>query len=552
MTKSVSLTMAPTSAHSPIYDSSLKRVLRRPATPLPVDVRNEMESRFKHDFSRVRIHADDDAASAAHGFRARAFTVGPHIHFAEGRFAAHSDDGRRLLTHELAHVVQQSRGGQPPSPGSARALELDAEHAATMASRDRGPIRVSGRSGVGIACQPESVGTHAESAPNAFHGIAIYPVVQDLLPHSAWSPPNQRLTTPDGSYVLHGSATPEWDGSKVLFYVAYSKRRGRSEIIVGPNDLARFLDGCREPHITGLNFWEIAAGNYFGLTGSSSEHQRLSAQAIYFAMQGDWGGYWRAWKDAQVAAFKDPGWWAYLLGGMAGGATAASRATAEADAAAGGGAAASPAAAGADAAAGGGAAASPAAAEADAATATPKAPPLPKQAPKATGKAAGRMESAPPGNKAASAKALAERQAARAASPPLPREQQEMARSLLEEHPNLSEKVAVDAAKGGARAAGKGGPGADVPLLNGGGREVSVHQSSSPFTADSIGSHLQQEAMQRGTTQVYLQINSGTREAFLKMLPEIRNAYLELRGVLVKIYGADGSVWWTGTFGGPK
>jgi ribosomal protein S11 len=90
--------------------------------------------------------------------------------------------------------------------------------------------------------------------------------------------------------------------------------------------------------------------------------------------------------------------------------------------------------------------------------------------------------------------------------------------------------------------------------LNGGGREVSVHQARSPFTADSIGSHLQQEAMQQGTTEIYLQINStgATREGFLKILPQIRNGYLELRGITVKIFGSDGSVWWNGVFGGPK
>ena len=167
-------------------------------------------------------------------------------------------------------------------------------------------------------------------------------------------------------------------------------------------------------------------------------------------------------------------------------------------------------------------------------------------------KVTGRTKPASPGSKEASAKAASEKEASQGRSASLPADQQAIADSLVSEHPRLNPKVAADAAKGGASAAGKGGAGADVPLLNGGGREVSVHQADSPFTGDSIGSHLQQEAMQRGTTEVYLQMNSGTREAFLKILPEIRKAYLELRGVFVKIFGADGSVWWSGTFGGPK
>ena len=170
--------------------------------------------------------------------------------------------------------------------------------------------------------------------------------------------------------------------------------------------------------------------------------------------------------------------------------------------------------------------------------------------PKQTHKASGRVESGGSGNKPASAKAAGVEEAAAAGSP-LTAEQQKIAQSLLAEHPHLHPTVAKDATKGSASVAGKGGAGADVPLLNGGGRELSVHQSSSPFTAESIGSHLQAKAMQSGTTEIYLQINSGSREGFLKMLPDIRNAYLELRGVSVKIYGPDGAVWWTGRFGGP-
>jgi hypothetical protein len=169
---------------------------------------------------------------------------------------------------------------------------------------------------------------------------------------------------------------------------------------------------------------------------------------------------------------------------------------------------------------------------------------LPAVAPQRTGRG---------GDRAASVKAVAEREAKQAPPTPLTTEQQQMAESLLKEHGTvLNPKVAAEATRGAARVAGKGGAGADVPLLAGGGREVSVHQATSPFTAASIGSHLQAEAMQKGTTEIYLQINSGSREAFLKLLPEIRNAYRELSGIFVKIFGKEGDVWWNGLFGGPK
>lgn len=69
-----------------------------------------MESRFGHDFSRVRVHADARADDAAASVGASAFTVGRSIAFRAGRYAPFVPAGRRLLAHELAHVVQQSGG----------------------------------------------------------------------------------------------------------------------------------------------------------------------------------------------------------------------------------------------------------------------------------------------------------------------------------------------------------------------------------------------------------------------------------------------------------
>ena len=84
----------------------VEQTLRTPGIPLPNPSRAYMEARFGHDFSRVRIHADGAAAAAASSVGARAFTVGAHVVFAHGaRFASPTD--RRLLAHELTHVVQQ-------------------------------------------------------------------------------------------------------------------------------------------------------------------------------------------------------------------------------------------------------------------------------------------------------------------------------------------------------------------------------------------------------------------------------------------------------------
>jgi len=67
-----------------------------------------MGQRFGHDFSQVRVHTGTAAEQSARDVNAHAYTVGHNIVFGSGRFAPGTHDGRRLLAHELTHVVQQS------------------------------------------------------------------------------------------------------------------------------------------------------------------------------------------------------------------------------------------------------------------------------------------------------------------------------------------------------------------------------------------------------------------------------------------------------------
>jgi hypothetical protein len=87
--------------------------------PLPAATRAFFEPRFGADFGHVRIHTDTRAAVAARSIHARAFTAGREIVFASGEFAPESNDGRRLLAHELTHVIQQT-GSQPRSDTPSR------------------------------------------------------------------------------------------------------------------------------------------------------------------------------------------------------------------------------------------------------------------------------------------------------------------------------------------------------------------------------------------------------------------------------------------------
>jgi Domain of unknown function (DUF4157) len=125
-------TVTPTEAPPIVHD-----VLRTPGHPLDGETRSFMETRFDHDFSQVRIHADSMAAHSAVEVHARAYTVGRDVVFAAGQFAPSTAQGRTLLAHELAHVTQQSSGAAPPilarahdphQPGSSRAVALSDLH----------------------------------------------------------------------------------------------------------------------------------------------------------------------------------------------------------------------------------------------------------------------------------------------------------------------------------------------------------------------------------------------------------------------------------------
>ena len=78
---------------------------------LPEPVRTFFQSRFGHDFRRVRVHTGSAAAEAAGAIQARAFTLGSDVFFGAGQFNPATKDGRRLLAHELTHVIQQKGGG---------------------------------------------------------------------------------------------------------------------------------------------------------------------------------------------------------------------------------------------------------------------------------------------------------------------------------------------------------------------------------------------------------------------------------------------------------
>lgn len=127
-------------------------VLRSPGRPLDAATRSYMEPRFGRDFGDVRVHSDSMAAESARAVGAHAYTVGSTIAFDDGEYRPGAESGRRLLAHELAHVVQQS---QTASPWLSRWVSCDStsftgmEFGAACPPREPGEVARS-RSGLSV------------------------------------------------------------------------------------------------------------------------------------------------------------------------------------------------------------------------------------------------------------------------------------------------------------------------------------------------------------------------------------------------------------------
>jgi hypothetical protein len=108
--------------------------LRSPGQTLDPQTKAFFEARFGQDFSGVRIHTGARAAQSARAVNALAYTVGRDIAFASDRFAPATAEGRRLLAHELTHVVQQ-HGNTAPAASRISSPGEPAEREAASAER---------------------------------------------------------------------------------------------------------------------------------------------------------------------------------------------------------------------------------------------------------------------------------------------------------------------------------------------------------------------------------------------------------------------------------
>lgn len=500
-------------------------VLRSPGQPLDAQTRAFMEPRFGHDFSQVRVHTNARAGESATAVNALAYTVGRNVVFGTGQYAPGTMEGRRLLAHELTHVVQQ-KSSQTVVPQA----KLEVNRSGDVSEKEANEVS----SQVISSAQP----------PMQRHFITPSSLLQRKETRTSSNPP---LASVDPSI-----ANVPWERyvdifDKVVYDLDYRHEGGSLSKWLK----VYYLDGT----IIDINIDDIVGQSMTSVEARNAMAQgHIGIGGRIFPQNMNSSTTPRLWKAKQDAieimeesniAFMQlalPAVMFVITVSMStiGGPEAAGESSLKSNRSrvsrqTGG---------------------SPPSVKGEG-----EAPPPPTT--KGSGGGGGRASAKPqikttgkttPGNvgsQRASAESLAEREAAQSARTQLPTNQQVIRDTLMNEHPGLNIDVATDAAKGGERAMGPGGAGGDVKLVVGGAREVSVHTGE--FTSGSVGGHLQTEALQAGTREVYLQINSAgaTREGAIQMMSGLRNAYPELRGIFVKIFGPDGKVWWSGTMSGP-
>jgi Domain of unknown function (DUF4157) len=148
----------------PSAASAIGQVLRAPGRPLDSVVRGEMESRFRYDFSRVRLHTDARASESARALKAAAYTVGRDVVLNRELYRPGTREGMLLLAHELSHVVQQrgvsERNAEisPKTAGADNAFERSARENSKLVAQGR-PAGEMGPSLTRPALQTSAIGS---------------------------------------------------------------------------------------------------------------------------------------------------------------------------------------------------------------------------------------------------------------------------------------------------------------------------------------------------------------------------------------------------------
>jgi hypothetical protein len=191
--------------------------LRLTGHPLDSATRALLESRFGHDFSQVRVHSDAQAAASAEALSARAYTRGNDVAFGAGRYGTSTHEGRSLLAHELAHVVQQRTRTTcfDVSEAFNVAAEAEADRAAAAAVRGERIPAISEKAIGAVQFAPDSRTTHTSQVDSRH--AATDPIEDAYRPGNIGESRWGELVSSANSAYIDGDAAEAVRIYKVLY-----------------------------------------------------------------------------------------------------------------------------------------------------------------------------------------------------------------------------------------------------------------------------------------------------------------------------------------------
>jgi len=230
--------------------------------PLSPSLRAYFEPRFGHDFSGVRLHTDANGASAAQSVNAKAFTLGTDVAFASGQYSPETSSGKRLLAHELTHVVQQ---------GGTKSTVQRVDHVADTGFRYKPPASVTRTiveiQGI-VGVTPDGVyGENTRRAVEAYQGkLAAVGFYTDTL-DGKWG-----KNTEAAHVKFATDATPErmnynCTGFAIKDFVRHGLADTKS-IYASMTKLADCSKPCK-PHFYKFFYWDYDLENVDDATGAS-------------------------------------------------------------------------------------------------------------------------------------------------------------------------------------------------------------------------------------------------------------------------------------------
>lgn len=293
--------------------ASVERVLASPGRPLKPALRQDMERRFGHDFSQVRVHTGGAAEQSARDISAHAYTVGNNVVFGAGRFVPETIDGQRLIAHELTHVVQQ-HGDKRLVQRRESATETTSDlrgaraHSATGDAAFTRAGEVGGyfiNVGSGITISPEdlpadlgaSVSINLENKPQVLPGMHLRELRYEHSRGTATirgnvTIPHVRSPNNGVSISIDTEGRPSLDvtltsdlpvfKNKVLQVTLDEQRNLAATLEIAPTDLMPAQDSVRNLTTTGGGTFRLANGRLSGDLAADLTYDKLGSGHFTF------------------------------------------------------------------------------------------------------------------------------------------------------------------------------------------------------------------------------------------------------------------------------